>query len=95
VIGDTEPPVSYIAIFLENEDANFRVETHHWDEIDAAYHQYVERRIDRVLTLDSTDGTPLLIAASRIGGVSISSPESRERIRAIEAALKQEAGFAE
>lgn len=86
---------SWVAVFVVENAGKYHVSVDHWDEIDAAMHHWAERRIDRVLTLTSNDGEALLIPASRISDVSRSTPVSRERQRALEAASKAEMGFEE
>lgn len=83
----------WIAVFVPN--GKYHVERSHWDELDAAYHHWIERRIDRVLSLTLMDGTPLLIAASRIEELTLSTPESRRRSRELAEAEKAEGGFVE
>ncbi len=86
---------SYIALFLIATDGKYHVEAGHWDEIDAAYNHWIERRIDKVLSLTCNDGGPLLIAASMIGGLALSTPATRQRSRELDEAIKAESGFTE
>ena len=94
-MSDTIDSGSYAALYLDGESGEFHIQPHHWDEIDAAYHNWVERRIDRVLSLTCDDGRPLLIAASRVGGLAMSTPEYRQRSRELDDARKAEGGFIE
>lgn len=84
---------SHIALFVVENAGKYHVDLAHWDELDAAYHHWIERRIDRVLSLNCTDGGPLLIAASRIAEVTTSTPETRARSRELEEAYKAETGY--
>jgi hypothetical protein len=71
------------------------VDATHWDEIDAAYGHWIERRIDRVLSLVSRDGGEVRIAVSRVSDFCLSTPEVRARARELDAAEKAESGFQE
>lgn len=82
---------SYVAVYVEG--GRYHVDPSHWDELDAAYHHWTERHIDRVLALSCNDGAALLIAASRIAELYLSTPEQRQRSRELAAAEKAEAGF--
>lgn len=86
---------SHICLFVVENAGKYHVEASHWDELDAAYHHWIERRIDRVLSLTCTDGGALLIAASRIAELAMSTPETRARSRELAEACKAEGGFQE
>lgn len=86
---------SFVKVYVVDNGGVYNIDFHQWDEIDAAYHAWIERRIDRVLALTGVSGGDVLIAASRISDVCASTPDSRERDRAIEAAQKAESGFEE
>lgn len=86
---------SYVAVFLVENSGKYHVEPSHWDELDAAYHHWIERKIDRVLTLTCTDGGPVLLAASRIDSLTLVTPETRKRSFELQEALKAEGGFTE
>jgi hypothetical protein len=89
--ADTEVG-NFVEIALGQQGAYF-VPTDYWDEIDAALHQYVERNIDRVLTIKTLAGSDLLLPVSRIGDVVTSTPEARARNREIARAINAEKGF--
>lgn len=91
----TTESLSWIDVYLVPPGGHYHVSLEHWDEIDAAYHHWIERRIDRVLTLTCADSEPLMIAASRVGEFSRSTPEGRARGRVITDAVKAETGFVE
>lgn len=85
---------TYICLFvLDGAGNKYHVDESFWDEIDAAYHNWIERKIDRVLALTCSDGGPVLVAASRISELCLSSPEIRMRGREQSEALKAEGGF--
>lgn len=86
---------SFIQVYIRENGGQYHVDTQHWDEIDAALHQYIERGIDRVLSLTSTCQKEILIPVSRVSDASTSTPESRQRNREIMAALKAEDPFSE
>lgn len=65
----------------------------HWDELDAAYHNWYERHIDRVLALTCLTGSDFIVAASRISDILRSTPESRTKNHELEAAQKAARGF--
>jgi len=88
--------LSYICLFvLDRDGGKYHVDMQHWDELDAAYGNWIEKKIDRVLTLTCLDGGPLLIAVSRIAELCPSTPEIRQRSREQGEALKAETGFAD
>lgn len=93
-MSDTVEYGSYVCVFVVENAGKYHVDLSHWDELDGAYHHWIERKIDRVLSLTCTDGGPLLLAASRITELCQSTPETRERSRQLEAACKAESGFA-
>lgn len=66
-----------------------------WDELDAAYHAWIERRIDRVLALTLITGDDLLIAASHVHDIARITPTGRERKRRLREIEKKETGFSE
>ena len=86
---------TYISMPLVGDGSAYHVVPDHWDELDGAYHNWVERRIDRVLELTCAEGSRLLVAASQIQALYLSTPESRRRHSEREAALKAEDGFSE
>lgn len=86
---------SFVQVFIVHDGGCYHVEAHHWDAIDAALHQWIERRVDKVLALTCTNGCDLLLPASRIGEVCMSTPVTRERGREQDAAMKAEGGFAD
>lgn len=86
---------AFVVVTVVGEDSAWWVEPEMWDEADAAYHNWIERRIDRVLSFTTDAGAPLLLAASRIGALALTSPEIRAKMRAIDAARKAESGFEE
>jgi hypothetical protein len=92
---DTIELGSFVIVNLVENCGAYHVESSHWDELTAFYANWIERRIDRVIELVATDGAPIVLAASRISEMNLSTPESRARYRAIEAARKMEAGFVE
>jgi hypothetical protein len=94
-LGDAGDAGTYVALFVVENAGKYHVEAVHWDELDAAYHHWIERRIDRVLSLTCTDGGPLLIAASRIAELCMVTPETRQRQRELESAFKAEAGYSD
>lgn len=86
---------SWVMLFTTQGQSMYFVDAAHWDEIDAAHGHWIERRIDRVLSLVGRDGSDIRIAASRISDFCLSTPEARARGRELEAAEKAESGFAE
>lgn len=94
-MSTTSAAGSFVQVYIRENGGRYHVQPEHWDEFDAAYHHWVERRIDRVLSLTCNDGGPLLVAASRISEIVMSTPENRERDRELVEALKAESGFAE
>lgn len=86
---------AYVVVFLVDNSGKYHVEASCWDDLDAAYHHWIERKIDRVCAITCVDGAPLLIAASRIGELCLATPETRAREREIASALKAESGFEE
>lgn len=86
---------AFIVLTVGTNESVYHVVPGEWDEIDGALHNWVERKIDRLLALTSTNGADVLLPASRISDVFHSTPESRARGRELEAALKAEGGFAE
>lgn len=86
---------TFLCIYIRYDGGAFHVAESYWDEIDAAFHQYVERNINRVLSLTNTNGADLLLPACQIGAVLRTTPESRERQRKLDAASKIETGFQE
>lgn len=86
---------SFVRLYIVENGGAYHVMEDHWDEIDAAYHNWIERKIDRVLSLVGNNGSDILLAASRISEVCRMTPECRQRARELEAAEKAESGFAE
>lgn len=86
---------TFLAVYIRYDGGVHHVMASHWDEIDAALHQQVERNIDRVLTLTNCNGAEIMLPASQIGAATRSTPESRERQRERDAAFKVEGGFEE
>lgn len=83
----------FVELTLKNEDGAYYVGAGHWDEIDAAYHQFIERRLDKVLSLITLAGGDLLLPISHVSAVSRSTPEVRAKNARIGAAIKSEQGF--
>lgn len=88
----TETLGSFVQLFIRNDGGRYHVAHEHWNEIDAAYTHWTERGIDRVLTLSCTNGSPVLLAVSRIGEMHLSTPESRQLDITLADALKAETG---
>lgn len=86
---------TYMVLSVADDNSSWWLSPDMWDEADAAYHHWIVRRIDRVLSFTTDAGAPLLLSASRIGALSMTTPEIRARMRAIDAARKAEAGFEE
>lgn len=86
---------SWVVVFLVEQGGCYAVAAQHFDEIDAAYGDWTERRRDRVLALTATNGSDLRIAVSRISEFGTSTPDTRACGRALMAAEKSEAGFAD
>lgn len=73
----------------------YYVADEHWQELVSAYHGWMERSHNRVLTLTGRDGAQIVIAASVLTDICRSTPETRMRMAAIEQAEKAERGFQE
>jgi hypothetical protein len=86
---------TFVAVSIRDDDSYYQVNPEHWDEIDAALHNFIERRINKVLALTTNSGSALLLPASMISSVLMSTPEIRVRHRALAAAAKAEEGFSE
>ena len=86
---------SMLRLYVVENGGVYLVDLSHWDEIDAAYGDWIERKRDRILCLSGINGGDIRIAASRISEFCNSTPETRARMRDIEAAEKAESGFAE
>jgi len=86
---------TFIAVYVREDGGCYHVHDRQWDEIDAALHNWIERRIDRVLALTTCDGADLLVPASRLAEVTRSTPETRDVSRKRDAAMKAENGFEE
>jgi hypothetical protein len=93
--SDVEVGTFIVMTLTNSETSVYHIAREHWDEIDGAMHNWIERRIDRVLALRSTNGHDCLVPASRINDVFMSTPEGRARGRELDAAMKAEAGFQE
>ena len=84
---------SWVMVFLVEGGGCYNVAPDHFDEIDAAYGDWIDRRRDHVLSLVTTSGADLRIAVSRISEFVSCAPETRARGRALNAAEKAEDGF--
>lgn len=82
---------SWILLYTVQANSMYIVDAAQWDEIDAAYGNWIERRIDRVLCLTGRDGSDIRIAASRVSDFCLSTPEARGKAREYELAEKAEA----
>lgn len=86
---------AWVSIFVREDGRMHQVKPEQFDEIDAAFGNWIERRIDRLLHLTTLNGGELLIPASRMSEAVRSTPETRELQRRLEAASKAEGGFDE
>lgn len=86
---------TFLAVYIRYDNGVHHVLDSHWDEMDAALHQFVERNIDRVLTLTNCNGAEIMLPASQVGAVVRTTQESRQRQRERDAAFKAEGGFDE
>jgi len=84
---------NWVSIFTVENGAYHQVREDQFDEIDAAYGNWVERRIDKLLHLTTVEGGDCLIAASRISEVVRSTPTTRELMRRFAEQSKREEGF--
>jgi len=84
---------NWISIFTVENGAYHQVRDDQFDEIDAAYGNWAERRVDKLLHLTTVEGNDLLIAASRISEVVRSTPATREAMRRFAKLSKIEDGF--
>lgn len=82
-------------VIVYTPGGKYYVADEHWTELVAAYHGWMERSHNRVLSLTGRDGADILVAASIITDLCRSTPESRRLAREFEAAEKAEAGFTE
>lgn len=82
-------------VIVYTPGGKYYVANEHWTELVAAYHGWMERSHNRVLSLSGRDGADIVIAASIITDVCRSTPDSRKRSREFEAAEKAESGFTE
>lgn len=82
-------------VIVYTNGGKYYVADDHWSELVAAYHGWMERSHNRVLSLTGRDGAEILLAASIMTDLCRSTPDSRRRSRELEAAEKAEAGFAE
>ncbi len=85
---------TFVAVSLVSSET-YWIPERYWDEIDAAFHNFIERRIDKLLSLTTLAGAEILIPVSRIGDVGLSTPETRDRTRALDRAMQAEQGFTE
>lgn len=76
-------------------DESYYIPASYWDEVDAALHQYTERAIDKVLSFTTLAGADVLLPVSRVSDASISTPDAREKNRAIARVVKAEQGYAD
>lgn len=86
---------TYARVYIRENGGCYHIDASFWDEIDAAFSDWIERHRDRVLHLKGYDGREIQIAASRISDMSLATPEARARTRDLEAAEKAEAPFTE
>lgn len=86
---------SWIIVYTVENGGRYHIETSHWDEIDAAFGQWIERRYDKVLCLTGYNGSDIRMPASRISDFSLCTADSRARMRELEAMEKAESGYVE
>jgi hypothetical protein len=86
---------SWVSVFVIENGPMHQLKPEHFDEIDAALGNWVERRIDRLLHLVTLNGGDMIIPASRICSAVLSTPATRELQSRLVAASKAEEGFSE
>lgn len=74
----------------EPDGGSVALEARHEQEIDAAFSQWVERGVDRVLRLTLAHGDEYVTKASQIEAFTISTPDGRRRATELEAAAGAE-----
>lgn len=84
---------SYVAILMANGSGAYWAELSEWSKLIHAHKQFTEKGIDASVLVVLLNGTEAVFAASNIGELMQSTPESRERQRALNAADKAERIF--
>lgn len=77
------------------DGSNWPIDMKHWEELIDAYERFQLQGEIRILELTSPEGGVVILASSRIADFSESTPETRQRARAIRQELLAEAGFRE
>lgn len=83
---------NYVALYLEN-NSYYRIEPEYWNELDAAYGNWVEKKIDKLLCLVELSGEEIRIAASKINDMRLATLAGRAKGELVSKALKDELGF--
>lgn len=83
---------TYIVVWTEQCSSRYEIHASHWSTLDAAFGQWVERGIDKLLELNIITGPTLMLPVSRISEFLLSTPDSRAVQRVRNVVEKQDAG---
>lgn len=82
-----ELPEVWLEVYLERPEGCYRCQVEDYDQARLAWQLWMEDQKDGLVTLHLVDGAELLVRASALSGLVVSTPDIRDRREAFEEAL--------